>query len=117
MSGRISSVGMFRENALLVAIVVGAIAATALVVCDALVADSTKGAGDRSTEFQSLVRGLGFGCQCDLGHGLRLFDPRLQRGESYRVSASTFGPKRCRWHPLTIFPAPAAASEAGWPEE
>lgn len=117
MSGQINSEGTFRENALLVAIVAAALAAASLVVCEALVAAKTKGAGNRSVEFQSLVHGLGFGCQCDLGHGVRLFDPRLQRGESYRFSRSAFGQKRCRWHPLTIFPAPAAASEAGWSEE
>ncbi|HJT36774.1 MAG TPA: hypothetical protein VJ783_32430 [Pirellulales bacterium] len=117
MSGQTNSVGTFRENAVLLAIVAGAVAAAALVVCDALVARNTKGAGDRSVEFQSLVRGLGFGCQCDLGHGVRQFDPRLQNGEPYRFSGSTFGQKRCRWHPLMIFPAPPAATDAGRSEE
>lgn len=117
MSGQTNSVGTFRENAVLLAIVAGAVAAAALVVCDALVAGKAKDAGDRSVEFQSLVRGLGFGCQCDLSHGVRLFDRRMQRGEPYRFSRSAFGRERCLWHPLMIFPAQAAAAETEWSEE
>lgn len=90
-----------RENSLLAAIVAASLSAAALVA----------GAGfgdrdDRVADFQSLVRGLGLGCQCDLGHGAAPFDPRLLGGEPPPLDRPALGKANCTWHPIAIFPAP-----------
>lgn len=97
----------FRDNWLLTAIAAAAVSVAALTAFDAF----GDGAG-RSREFQSLVRGLGLGCQGNLAHGIALFDPRLQGGEPEILGPMEHGRERCAWHPLTIFPAPAAVQYA-----
>lgn len=74
-----------------------------------LIREATGGLRSEASGFQSLVRGLGLGCRCDLGYGEELFDPRLGTGAGDVFDHSVPGRRGCDWHPITIFPAPAAA--------
>ncbi len=103
---------LFGEDTLLAAIAAASIAAVALTACE-----SFRNGAEGSREFQSLLRGLGLGCQSSLAHGVAWFDPRLQGGDAEAFDPAPFAGEHCVWHPLTIFPAPAMARAADRPEQ
>jgi hypothetical protein len=92
------------DDVLLAAIIILAVASALAVAIDLPANSRSRHVGQ---EFQSLLGGLGMGCQTDLAHCSWQFDPRLMGDDDSPLDVILGSNETNPWHSISLFPAPS----------